>query len=483
MGPLVAAPAVCSSEGMNTLFAEIFSPAVLLALGLCCMAGCGDLQRNTDHDGGHSATVSNWTPDAVQVKCVSNDCPEGIGAVIFSQNVGGAYCLQRCTATLIDSEHILTNSHCGKAFSYDGAYFFVNRGSKTVKYAVGNRVFDKEEGLGLEAGMGADLAVFHLTNSAMGIEPRRVSRRVPDNMSALIGYKIDEPASDSFVNFKLNKVTCTTIPRQALFGGGSDDMNLGLALFGCDIEHGNSGAPMFAQGNMRDVQVVVNTSYPFHSQKGVDKLDALFAEKPLFLNENFAMGNRIHCMDVDGQSTPAVHCARATVDDQIRRPFQSGSVRIARERLSQLNADSAAVWGIRVFKMKVKRNPSDRFPKSGMVLVPYPVCVKAGTPSGDLGPQQVQYLILDMDTYGQVSGHIEHVETLKGHFEGLSTMANKYEVSFARDFRTVGTYEPMRFEGGDPQAMSEFEVRGCTREMRGEIRDDEPTVIPQYLIR
>jgi V8-like Glu-specific endopeptidase len=468
---------------MEKLFAEIFSPAVLLALGFCCTVGCGDLQRNSGHDGGYSVSVSNWKPEAVRIQCTSKDCPEGVGAVIFAQNIGGAYRLQRCTATLIDSEHILANSHCGKAFSYDSAYFFVNAGGRTIFYSVGNRVFDREEGLGLEAGMGADLAVFQLNGSVSGVEPRRVSRRVPENMSMLIGYKIDEPNSDSFVNLKLNKIICTTTSRQPLFGGGTDDMNLGLALFGCDIQHGNSGAPLFVSGNMRDVQVIVNTSYPFHSQPGSNKLDALFAQRPLFLNENFAMGNRVQCMEIEGQPSAAVDCSRATVDEQIRKPFQSGSVRIARERLTQLNADSTAVWGLRVFKMKVKRNPSDKFPKSGMVLMPYPVCMKSTATSGDLGVQQVQYLTLDMNPNGQVTSHIQHVETLKGHFEGSFPMSDKFDVSFARDYRTVGTYEPMRFEGGDPQAMSVMEVRGCTRGSRAEIRDDEPTVIPQYLIR
>src|ERR1700758_830778 len=130
---------------MNKLFAEIFSPAVLLALGFCLTIGCGDLQRNTDHDGGYSVSVTNWTPEAVRVQCTSKDCPDGIGAVVYAQNVGGAYRLQRCTATLIDSDHIMTNSHCGKAFPYDVAYFFVSSGGRTSLYTLGNRVFDREE--------------------------------------------------------------------------------------------------------------------------------------------------------------------------------------------------------------------------------------------------------------------------------------------------------------------------------------------------
>jgi hypothetical protein len=469
---------------MKKLFTEIFTPAVLLSISFC-LVGCGDMSGSNDGPG--TTTVATWSADAVRVRCPSRDCPEGVGALVFVQNINSGFRLQRCTGTLIASDRVLTNSHCGKSIVYDRAYFFVPHGGRTVRVNLGPRVYDREDGYGLEAGMGADLAIFQLADALPELQPRRISRHLPDDMSQLVVYKIDEPGGSTFERLSLQRDVCTTVPRQAIFGGGTDDDNIGLALFGCEIVHGNSGSPAFCKGNLQDVQVIVNTSYPFHQLSTSSRLDALFSSRPSFFSENFAMGNRIQCMEIPGQTQPQAHCTRATVDDQIRRPFETSSLRIERERLAQLNTDPLAVWGLKVFKVRVKSRLDDQYAKSGMVLVPVPQCVSTSAAHGELSTQQAQFLTLDMDSAGSVTGVVQKTQVVKAHFAKIFA-ADKFAVSFDRDYRTGSNFDSLNFEDlrVESQVLNAtgMEIERCgAANMQASIQDDQPTVIPQFVIK
>ncbi|MGZ3721794.1 MAG: trypsin-like serine protease, partial [Bdellovibrionales bacterium] len=455
--------------------------------------GCGDSENNGRHDGALTADLAVWSPDSVNVRCPSKDCPEGIGAVVFAQATGGGFRLQRCTATLITPEKILTNSHCGKSLRYDRAYFFVRKNGQTVRYALASRIFDREEGAGIEAGMGPDLAIFTLSDTVTGIKPRNLGRKIPSDIKELTGFKINEPGRSLFQNFTLEKDKCTTIPKQALFGGGSEERNIGLALFGCTIVRGNSGSPLFANGNWDDIQVVVNSSYPFQSQSGMpflSKLESLFEVRPVYFSENFAMGNRVHCMEIEGFAAPEALCTRASIDTQIRRSFESSTVKIYQERLNELNADPSAIWGIRVFDVKVRKTSFDPNPKPGIVMIPYPICMRSNSTRGDLGPQQVQYMALAMDAAGGVSGHLRKSQTIRARFFKLASN-DEYQVSFDRDFRSDFSYdmpgtsvaEPEDSEARKYLAQTALQINRCKDTDHAQVIDGDVTNAQDFFNR
>lgn len=371
------------------------------------------------------------------MKCPSADCPEGVGVVVFVQDTKRGYRIQRCTATAIEADQILTNGHCGKDLAYNRAYFFTLANGQTKNVEVGERIFDREEGYGLESGMAADLAIFHLKQRLTAVHPRRLARKIPPNMQTLVAYMANDP-NTKFQDFTIDKSTCSTVPHQVLFGGGSSENNVGLALFNCPVAHGNSGSPLFLPDNLEDIQVVVNSSYPFGTPKAqpfVRHLLAYFVQPPRFIHENFGMGNRVHCMDVEGQPKSEEVCSRMTFETSFRSHFESGTEKIARERLNQLNAESSSVlWGVRVFPIRVEHLGSA--PAQGIALIPYPICVRSNSPSG-LESQQpktlVQYLSVGFDEHGNVIGKVQKAEPLRAHFV-RSPVAGHYEISFLRDY-------------------------------------------------
>lgn len=472
---------------MYNYAASIFLSAFTIAV----LAGCGDVESATERTGpNYVVNLPSWSPDAVKIRCPSGDCPEGVGTVIFAQSTAHGNRLQRCTATLISADRVLTNSHCGKSLRYDRAFFFVLRGEQTVRYPLRSRIYDREEGAGIEAGMGPDLAIFTLADMVTGVKPRAVGRHMPRETREFTGFKINEPGRALFQNFTLEKDKCTTIPKQALFGGGAEENNIGLALFGCTIVRGNSGTPLFANGNWDEVQVVVNSSYPFQTQSGVpflNKLDALFEQRPVYFSENFAMGNRVHCMDIDGLPSPDLLCRRATVGAEIRKSFESSAVKIYRDRLGELNTDPTVIWGLRVYDVKVRKNLADINPRPGIVMIPYPVCVRAEGVTGKLNAQQIQYMALGIDSSGIVTGRLQKTQVLKSHYSKLPE-GGEYQLSFDRDFASdifqyPGTIvtEPEDLEARRLLTQTAAQVAGCKPTDHPEVRERDVVMVQDFL--
>ena len=269
--------------------------SVIAALSVS-LIGCG----GQDNGGQDNVTiVPHWSPNDVKVSCPSGDCPQGVGAIVFVENMDDGYKVGRCTATLIAPDQVLTNSHCGKDLDYQAAYFFTRVNSQTVFYTLQDRIFDRQDityAKGPDVGMGGDLSIFSLKQSVNSLQPRKVSRRIPADMSQLVAYVINEDGSTkNFTDLSLDRLACSTVAHEATHSGGVNDLALGL-LLECSIVAGNSGSPVFTAGNFSEVQVVVNS--------GVDA-------STLWGSESFGFGNRVQCMDIPGQPTPEKICPRA----------------------------------------------------------------------------------------------------------------------------------------------------------------------------
>ena len=463
------------------------SVILLSAFVAAGLTGCGVPPRDTGHSGMHTAEVATWSPDLVELQCPSNDCPEGVGAVVFAQKIREGYRLQRCTATLIAHDKILTNSHCGKSIQSDFAYFFMVKNGRTHRFPLSTKIFEREEGMGIEAGMAADIALFVVKNIPEHVHPRSIARMIPEDLSQLIAFKINERGPAKFEKFILEKDICRTIPRQAIFSGGNQEKNIGLALFGCVIVKGNSGTPLFTPENFDEIQVVINTSYPFQAQSGITvfgRLDSIFDVRPTYLNENFAMGNRVHCMDFPDLRAPETLCTRATIKAQIRKSFDLTTKKIYRERLEELNQNSSAIWGLRVYDVRVLKSSIDFKPRPGLVIIPYPVCMLSDSSNGDLGRAEVQYISLAMDASGKVTGQLQKSQTMRARFFKMGS-AGGYQVTMDRDLQSDFSYtaaggivdEPEEDDAKKYLAQSSVQVNRCKASDRAVVLGGELNLV------
>jgi hypothetical protein len=371
----------------------------LVLAGMICV-GCGpDSSDQTYHFPDYTPTtypgypgtqtippapLYDYRPD-VNVRCASGDCPQGVGVLLISglaidgqTKLINTY-LGRCTATLVNDHQVLANSHCkADLLTVDSATFYVNSadGSKTLARDLETKA--TVDMFTSDLLFPEDLAVWNLSQPLTGVQARTVSRRIPADMSTMVAYvsNADEAADKTdplHYHFVIEKRTCSTQEHVSVMDWGRADDNWKVALFGCEIRHGNSGSPVFAAGDFSTIQLVLSA---IANDQGLQNLGVKYAPyltgaPPPYLTGFFAASERLQCLPLTGWPTPEHLCSgrrRESVE-------YATLVRSKMEEFYRQPSSGRVLWGLRAVAAELSEK-SD--PKKGVLLLPYAICAQHG---------------------------------------------------------------------------------------------------------
>jgi hypothetical protein len=290
--------------------------------------------------------------------------------LIFVQRQQHDQRVVHCSGTLVSETSVLSNSHCDFVHDkgYQG-YFFVPTAHGTAFAPVSGDSFRVK---GKISGLDRDLAILTLGGS-LPIEPRKIARKIPAKMDTLVGFVANRQARN---RYSLDKEVCKTIPKMALYGGGVNDQNTGLALFDCNIKKGNSGAAMFLRYQFDEIQVVVNTIWNARDSDDDILVQSLFLDLPSYFKSGYAMGERVHCQHIKGWSEPETNCLPVDFERTMNVPFRNALTVELVKRVAKQNAGDI-VWTTEAISVRTG-NPAKNYPESAVILAPKPFCYRGG---------------------------------------------------------------------------------------------------------
>ncbi|MGE0528252.1 MAG: hypothetical protein AB7P49_14380, partial [Bdellovibrionales bacterium] len=221
---------------------------------------------------------------------------------------------------------------------------------QTVIYPVGPKL---ESRRGLRSGPNRDLAIYDLTRPVEGIAPLKIAREIPADMRVMSAFVINAPGRE-FTSFIIDKLQCGTMQSMPIYGGGVKDEAAGLGLFECKVRQGHSGAPVFAGSNPHQIQAIVNTVWPFGSAEGqearewINKIHSLFYDPPEIFARDYAMAERIQCLELPGFPAPARPCQERDAESALAQPLREAARELIRQWHQGFDSDDELVWSLQL---------------------------------------------------------------------------------------------------------------------------------------
>ncbi len=242
----------------------------------------------------------DWSPSSVEVSCAAERCPLQVGALIFAgEPVAGMIPTRRCTAFLVSGDTIVSNGHCD-GFGKAKGYFITQKinGSAEVRSVTAvpfKRFTPDARGEKFSSGK-PDVAMFTLNKAVRGLAPLRLASGPQIIFSKLTVFAIMNSPSET--KLTIRSQDCFIRRHGAEFPFEMSESPDMIQSYGCRLEPGTSGAPMFAPGS-EDVQAV--------QVGGVDPQQraALVREKlrrDLFIYEKHwsSVSTNVRCFDFPG---------------------------------------------------------------------------------------------------------------------------------------------------------------------------------------
>ena len=355
---------------------------IILAFAACAPRGPVD-STATAHA---LPRAADWSPRAVRLECPSGDCPGGIGLFVWvGENDAHEQTITRCSATLIAPDQVLTNAHCANSASNEGYFFARDEHGQTQVRRLGARQFSiQQESFKVDE---RDLAAWTLDSPMTEVTPRQVARSLPAHLDTLVAYVVNLDAGAEWeTQFRIDRRECRTQARVALLDAGVEDRSSRLALFGCNLKPGNSGSALFVPGDLNHIQVVFNSIANFDpgAKRYGNIFDSLFAaEVPDYLNKYFALAERVHCLEIPGQTRAESSCAKPKTFKEAVAPAVEELLAAHYQRVEISNG---IVWGERALSTEVARGQVQ-----AVSFIPVPICVQtqpdapvSGTESGSI---------------------------------------------------------------------------------------------------
>jgi hypothetical protein len=410
------------------------------------LSACGGKQADKTDVG------LGWSPQNVRITCPSGDCPDATGALIIGRRTYNGYRIGRCTATLIAADTIITNAHCDDDFGDLSYAWFITRNG------IANVTAKTYEYIGAVSGIERDLAIFKL-NRAMPGHPKSVSRKIPARMDRLIAYVIDQSYGDGdFTALDLNKRSCRVERTVPLIGGGYDDKTLGLAVFDCEVKHGNSGSAMYVPDDMENIQALMNTLWNWNEVGGRSGLSAknLFLETPAFMKSEYGMAERLQCASIPGFAEPEELCTKLDADATTGAKLREALAAKAERWLQSLASGAGGVeWTLETVDGELSEGYFMTASNRAAALIPVPYCFTGEPQTATL---RVPYFRLGLLSVGAGEARLVSEKEVSMRFARQSS--GKTVVSAVwRDLN----YERSRFRASREAAARHNELTGTYR--------------------
>ena len=211
----------------------------------------------------------DWFLQQVELRCGVHFCPPQVGVLFFVTKVehlteqdGARLHLERCTATLIGRDLILTNGHCDHLPT--PGYFITGYGSKKKVVRIKNLVFKRytpgDTSLSPPANaLAPDVAIFELDQSIEDVLPLKIASGPQLVFDHLEGYTINEDSAASPLetkSFRVDLLKFSIHPDESIFPYSMTEAPNLIYGFDCKTVYGNSGTPLFYPGNS-DIQAIL----------------------------------------------------------------------------------------------------------------------------------------------------------------------------------------------------------------------------------
>ncbi len=214
-----------------------------------------------------SAEVSEvWSPENVILECAAGTCPAQVGLLIFVQpSRPGFVNVNRCTAFLIRSDAIMSNSHCDYSNNREGFFVTQMKGANHFR-RIKNVSFRKfTAGVGESHSGRPDAAIFEL-ESALPLQPLQLAKAGDPHPEQLVAYVVNDGAAakpgEPTQSYILERRECQLRRHEFIFPFDVDENPDVLMAFGCKTQGGNSGSPLFAKGSWRVEAVYFGSQDP-----------------------------------------------------------------------------------------------------------------------------------------------------------------------------------------------------------------------------
>ena len=367
---------------------------LLFAVTILGTLGCGEDPKK---DPPNPFVVDGvWDANSISLSCADpSNCTNSLG-ILLTVKTETSYrygyktirsSVNRCTGALYEPRKILTAGHCTKAIGSGKTFFRTvatpGRPSRTfIVSRVLKSVFNDNDRFS------TDYATLEITEEATGYDFVRPATSISPGLSNLTALVVNMPGSNNKV-FNLDAVHCEADSEGLITFHIAEFAGL-FGTKNCRIVGGNSGGPIFARDNLREVLGVVSKSTE-SVDESTDRLRELFSPRQNRLRNLATMANAA-CFNLPGWAAPAPQCQM--IDEKLVTQRMVAKIRSRlKESVAlavqdfQSSPDASVRFGSGTVKMapdsrEVEKSLSLRSQKSsGLIYVPRPLCVMEGTPT------------------------------------------------------------------------------------------------------
>jgi V8-like Glu-specific endopeptidase len=275
----------------------------LIALLLLCVLAILIKSWLTTFGPDRNLNPINAQPGLVHLDCPLHDCMPGVGLIMIQGKDLNLY--GECVATLIDDNHIITASHCLDSDDPKGFFFF--QWQDKTEFRQLKSVVAHAERAPSGRIYNIDWAILELSRPIEGIEPHPIARHPPEKLDRV--FFITKTRNLNLVGFSLAKTACKTYEHQTIFKNHELNERMLLAVGGCALQMGDSGAPAFVEGN-GEIQALLSGYADVDSENFKNYILQNGPESAPNIKGSFGMVNRLYCMNIAGQPAPKTLCEK-----------------------------------------------------------------------------------------------------------------------------------------------------------------------------
>lgn len=329
-------------------------------------------------------SLSTWA-SSIRLVCNAQKCPPQVGLLVFVTTENNMIYFNRCTASLIGADKIITNGHCDKHEGHQGYFITQKINGKQRQIKIKDLEFKQySEENKHETGV-IDVAIFSLTQSvdAKYITPFDLPKEATPDFQKLYAYVINQGKEEN--TFVIDEKICTPKRHEVIFPFDFSENPDTFSVINCEVIPGNSGAPILASPSSATVEALV---VGFTSiQMKLESFD-----RPLYVYENYVemQATNLRCANIiDGQAI-VPNCAptnQEVLNRRVNEYFQESMSMINNRELEDANNRLFEYEAYAAEVINTQNPPNRRF-----VIYHLPKCRKQNG-----NPQSIPIIIEDVE--------------------------------------------------------------------------------------